>query len=72
MEINQNKSNGKPLIDETKHLNYLEKLDYIMTNEKPYLNPSISLNELADKISIPSRYLSHIINNSYNQNFYPT
>ena len=68
--INNSKTNGKPPIDETKHLKYREQLDYIMTNEKPYLNPTLSLSDLADKISIPSRYLSHIINTSYEQNFF--
>jgi len=68
--INQKKSNGKPIIDKVKHQEYLKKLDYIMKNEKPYLNPTLSLPELAEKLSIPTRYLSHIINNSYNQNFF--
>jgi YesN/AraC family two-component response regulator len=33
-------------------------------------NPDLTLNEISEKISIPTHYLSQIINTSLNQNFY--
>ncbi|MFQ5636669.1 MAG: helix-turn-helix domain-containing protein [bacterium] len=47
-----------------------EKLIHLMEGQKPYLNPSLSLSDLANKISIPHRQLSQVINESFNQNFY--
>ena len=58
-----------PLPDETKD-EYLEKLLDYMKNEKPYLNPTLTITEVSEKISIPARYLSQVINTSLNQNFY--
>ncbi len=49
---------------------YLEKLIYYMKNEKPYLNPDLTLKELASTLSISPRYLSQVINGYKNQNFY--
>ena len=49
---------------------YLKQLSAYMINEKPYLNPILTLKELADQVSIPSRHLSQIINEYMHQNFY--
>jgi AraC-like DNA-binding protein len=44
-------------------------LDY-MEDEKPYLDSDLSLGNLANKIGIPPRYLSQIINQKKHQNFH--
>jgi len=49
---------------------YVEEVTAYMKNEKPYLEPSLSLNELAGKLNLSSRYLSQAINDSLNQNFF--
>ena len=49
---------------------YLAKLQTFMRGEKPYLEPTLCLNNLADMIGIPPRHLSQIINDRLNQNFY--
>lgn len=49
---------------------YLARLNAFMEDEKPYMDPEISLPELAEKVTIPSRSLSEIINNSIGLNFY--
>jgi AraC-like DNA-binding protein len=49
---------------------YLRQLSVYMTIEKPYLNPTLTLKELSDQVSIPSRHLSQIINEYMHQNFY--
>ena len=49
---------------------HIKKLLQFMKTRKPYLEPSLTLNELANNLSIPSRYLSQEINNSLKQNFF--
>lgn len=54
-----------PIIEEinTKLLNYIEK-------EKPYLNPELSLQELADDLHVKRYQLSNIINQKHHKNFF--
>lgn len=49
---------------------YLEILSSYMNIKKPFLNPSLTINELAEKLAIPSRHLSQVINEALHQNFY--
>jgi len=49
---------------------YIKRLKHIMRKGKPYLDPSITLNDLADMLSIPARQLSQVINDSLNKNFF--
>jgi AraC-like DNA-binding protein len=50
-------------------LGYLQKLNFHMENQKPYLNPDITLESLANEISVNPRILSQIINETYKKNF---
>jgi len=45
-------------------------LNDFLEREKPNLNPAVTINDLAQKLNIPLRYLSQVINDSLNQNFY--
>jgi AraC-like DNA-binding protein len=47
-----------------------EKLAYIMTNQKPYLEPNVTLESLSGRIGIAPRKVSQVINESYRQNFF--
>ena len=38
--------------------------------EKPYLNPELSLTNVADALKVNRTYLSRVINNQFNMNFY--
>lgn len=49
---------------------YTSRLIRHMETYKPYLNPLLSLQSLASEISISTKHLSQIINNSFQQNFY--
>jgi len=49
---------------------YQEKLITHMNLKKPYLNPSITIDELSSQVDIPSRYISQVINGELNQNFF--
>ena len=41
-----------------------------MEEKKPFLNPDITLMDIAEQVKIPYRALSEVINNKLNQNFY--
>ena len=49
---------------------YKMRLIRHMENKKPYLNPNLSLNILANELSISPKHLSQVLNNSFQQNFY--
>jgi len=48
---------------------YVEKLLHFMVTEKPYTDSELTLQKLAEKLSIPERHLSRIINERLNRNF---
>ncbi len=47
-----------------------QKLLNTMMEKKPYLDPKLTLNKLADEIGVTTNYLSQIINQYQNKNFY--
>jgi AraC-like DNA-binding protein len=49
---------------------YREKLNSLMDRERLYLNPSISLAEIAERLDIAPRYVSQIINETYQRSFH--
>ena len=49
---------------------YAHQLTRIMQTQKPYLEPSVTIEDLSEKLSIPSWQLSQVINYSFKQNFY--
>lgn len=48
----------------------LEQLERLIIGEKLYLNPELSLNELAKHIQTQPNYLSQVINEHFSMNFY--
>jgi len=58
-----------PLTVQTKN-DILRRLENLMIKEKLFLNSSITLGEIADKLSVMPRYLSQVINELKGQNFY--
>lgn len=49
---------------------FIGRINSIMEHEKPFLNPEITLPELASLIHIPSYQLSRVINEKYGCNFF--
>ena len=49
---------------------YQERLTSLMAGERLYLNPSLSLTEISQKLEIAPRYVSQIINELFHQNFH--
>lgn len=67
--IEKNDSKAPPLISDEKRLQYLTIIEDKMTQDKPFLQPGFTINDLGILTSIPYTYLSGIINQSYNLNF---
>lgn len=49
---------------------YANRLEEFMKTEKPHLIPSITINHLSEKLAIHPRYLSQLINETFQQNFF--
>ena len=47
-----------------------EKLEQLMTIQKLYLEPKLSLDDVASKLDIHPNYLSQLINSHFNKNFF--
>jgi len=65
----QTKYSGSRLSD-SEAKQYTEKLTDYMKSAKPYLNPDLSLPQLASDLNISSHYLSQVINEQFNLNFF--
>lgn len=57
-------------ISEKEYQEDLEKLKKYMAEEKPFLNPSLTIQEVSAAIGIPVRNLSVLINHKLEQHFY--
>lgn len=55
--------------DDTKSLQ-IEQLKKFMVEKEPFLEPSLTIQELADQVNIPVRELSVLINQHINQHFF--
>ena len=60
---------GSP-IDSQLSVDLMEKLSSVMEKSKPYLNNELRLSDLADLIGISPYYLSQVINEQSDKNFY--
>lgn len=57
-------------LNETDKKRFLQRIDSFMRVERPYLEPTFTLNDLAKKTSVPIRYVSQVLNETLNQKFY--
>ena len=60
----------KPVNDKLLNPEFAERIDGMMRSEKPYLLPDITLDMLAEKLTIPPKDLSMTINRHFHNNFY--
>lgn len=65
----QKKNRAKRKISESGSTSIYLKFDNLIESERLYLNPSISLEELAIKLDVSKNYLSQIINMNSSENF---
>lgn len=59
----------KALIDPQELEQQVSKLEEHMRNNRPYLNPKLSLKKLAEQLELPANQLSQILNEGTQQNF---
>lgn len=57
------------ITDDTKSIQ-IEQLKKFMVEKEPFLEPSLTIQELADQVNIPVRELSVLINQHINQHFF--
>ena len=50
--------------------NYFRQIIEFMAVEKPYTDPDLTINSLSEKTGIPRHYLTQIINEMLNKNFF--
>ena len=48
---------------------YKKALEALMKSQKPYLDPQLSLKNLAEKLALPANHLSQLLNEGFAQNF---
>jgi len=49
---------------------YKKQLLALLRTEKPFLNPQVSLSDLSEKLSVSTKHLSQVINQSFNKSFF--
>ncbi len=49
---------------------YKKHLLALLDTEKPYLNPQVSLSDLSEKLSVSTKHLSQVINQSFGKSFF--
>jgi AraC-like DNA-binding protein len=68
--ISEEKSNSPSAVNEKEYNEELLKLKQYMIDEKPFLNPSLTIQDISVAIEIPVRDLSLLINHKLEQHFY--
>jgi len=68
--ILEEKNNDQIVVDEKEYIQELFKLQQYMVEEKPFLNPSLTIQDVAKDIKVPVRDLSLLINHKLGQHFY--
>lgn len=67
--VSEEKDNGQ-LVAEKEYNEELLKLRKYMLDSKPFLNPALTIQDVADEVHIPVRDLSVLINHKLGQHFY--
>tara|TARA_R100000935_G_scaffold13736_4_gene27554 strand:- start:137914 stop:139716 length:1803 start_codon:yes stop_codon:yes gene_type:complete len=65
----QKKKYKQALLDSTEIKKYRTELEQIMIDYKLYLNPDLSLKDLASYLELPANYVSQLLNLGFQKNF---
>lgn len=68
--ISEEKNNEPEVVKESEYNEELIKLKKFMAEEKPFLDPSLTIQDVSRQIKIPVRDLSVLINHQLGQHFY--
>jgi len=66
----EERSNNNPKLSDAETDKLFERIKNYMEQKKPYLSPSLSIDNLSEQLSVPVWQISFTINNSANQNFF--
>jgi YesN/AraC family two-component response regulator len=59
----------KSLLDQAGLKKYKHELEQLMADEKPYLDPDLTLRSLSEMLDLPPNYLSQLLNEGFDKNF---
>lgn len=59
----------KTLFNEDELKNYRHRLEQLMRDKKPFLDPDLTLRSLAQMLGIPANHLSQLLNEGFDKNF---
>ncbi|WP_198679938.1 adenylate/guanylate cyclase domain-containing protein [Aureibaculum luteum] len=59
----------KSLLDKKDLKVYHEQLEQLMLAEKPYLNPELTLRDMAEMLELPPNHMSQLLNEGFTMNF---
>ncbi|MRI02246.1 helix-turn-helix domain-containing protein [Kriegella sp. EG-1] len=59
----------KPLFNKEILEHYRQQLEQLMSEKEPYLDPNLTLRDLAELLEIPPNHLSQLLNEGFNKNF---
>lgn len=68
--VAEEKISEQPIVNEKEYNEELLKLKDYMVDKKPFLNPSLTIQDISREIGIPTRELSVLINHQLGQHFY--
>ncbi|KAF2081036.1 helix-turn-helix domain-containing protein [Flavobacterium sharifuzzamanii] len=68
--VSEEKTNTPTVVGEKEYNEELLKLQRYMNEKKPFLNPSLTIQDVSNEIQIPVRDLSLLINHKLEQHFY--
>ncbi|HMB62714.1 MAG TPA: helix-turn-helix domain-containing protein [Eudoraea sp.] len=57
-------------LSDVQRTNYAEELVSYMEREQPFVNPDLSVNQIAHSLGVSSRELSQVINQTFNKRFF--
>jgi len=58
------------LLKDSESEQYIDRINNLMVSSKPFLDPNLTLPQLANKLDISTHYLSQIINEKFHLNFF--
>lgn len=70
VELHQALASNAQLLQDQDSIILSQKLKKYMLDEKPYLNPTLSLKDLAAAMDTYPHYITRILHSTFNQNFY--
>ena len=68
LEVSERKYQ-KPLFDKKLLEKYRKQLNRLIVREEPYLDPNLTLRDMAEMLEIPPNHLSQLLNEGFDKNF---